>query len=94
MRFLLQAKFYIERLFSFALQTNQADLDHILIYLISALKKVHPHMADEPLSRPISRWKIQANLNISPKIDLGRRLICDRQVSLNFQAAYVDQIMI
>ena len=34
------------------------------------------------------------NLNISPKIDLGRRLICDRQVSLNFQAAYVDQIMI
>ena len=35
-----------------------------------------------------------SNLNISPKIDLGRRLICDRQVSLNFQAAYVDQIMI
>ena len=34
------------------------------------------------------------NLNISPKIDLGRRLICDRQVSLNFQAAYMDQIMI
>ena len=34
------------------------------------------------------------SLNISPQIDLGRRLICDRQVSLNFQAAYVDQIMI
>ena len=34
------------------------------------------------------------SLNISPKIDLGRRLICDRQVSLNFQAAYVDQTMI
>ena len=34
------------------------------------------------------------SLNISPKIDLGRRLICDRQVSLNFQAAYMDQIMI
>ena len=53
--FLLQAKFYLERLFSSALQTNKTDLDHILIYLISALKKVHPHMADEPLSRPISR---------------------------------------
>ena len=60
-----------------------------------AVRRVNSNFGITDLRACCSQWRIgTVSLNISPKIDLGRRLICDRQVSLNFQAAYVDQIMI